>query len=305
MPDYRFSSKEKEEQDDYRRNASKIWRRPTQSHPIPIRNDVESARFVETEERPENGTLMDIEMVSPFALRRATAGEARLADLTWEDNSNVNGQQNSAGDFRIRPDSSPPTTRSDLETSACFQSACGRDVSMVTCGFQHCAAEAVRYLIEEEHLSPSDPLVVGLQQHLSMRERHLDPERVLDDYVAAQRLLLSSVHNGLWDDDDDTTGHSCESNDEDCDHEEYSDESEMEESSNCYLVQSLADLTSAYLLEMCQAAHNGSKTNSRLPTVLPPVAGSPLSSSPTSSHYCPDFLPVNDRPVVTSPSPSI
>ena len=36
-------------------------------------------------------------------------------------------------------------------------------------GYQDCAAEAVRFLVEEEGRSPDDPTVVGLTEHLQAR----------------------------------------------------------------------------------------------------------------------------------------
>lgn len=323
MPDYRSRSHEKDE-DEFCKNARKIWRRPA-SHPIQIQSSVNSVLLMDTEERTENRTLFDTEMVSPSVRQRA--GDARIVDLTSEDESDAErGNANHhlyPQDLQMHPDSRelPLNELSSLNfASMCnlfsnsLQSACSvpsqvdrlpyrgeTSASMVTSGFQHCAAEAVRYLIEEEHMSPTDPLVVGLQQHLGMRERHLDPERVLNDYMATQRLLLlsSSIHAGSWEDSDVADDHFGEDDDD-----QFDDEIE-DEAADCSLVQSLTHLASTYLMEMCQTAQNGFKTSDRLPTVMSPSESHGTSSSQGSNTLCSDYLPVDDRRNATSPSPSI
>lgn len=45
-------------------------------------------------------------------------------------------------------------------------------MQMFCSGFNACSQEAVRYLIEEEGLSPTDPFVVALHQHLLLQETY-------------------------------------------------------------------------------------------------------------------------------------
>lgn len=50
--------------------------------------------------------------------------------------------------------------------------------SLIT-GFKDCADEAIRYLVEIEHLSPDDPLVVGLREHLKEQHRLYSLQQML------------------------------------------------------------------------------------------------------------------------------
>lgn len=184
----------------------------------------------------------------------------------------------------------------------------------VASGYRHCAAEAVRYLIEEEGLSPEDPLVVGLRQHLGLRERHLDTERILNEFVMAQRLLLGETEEAHM-------------NEEELEDEEYGDENddvlhesseedyfESGDSNSKYgsvvfcdkqetetLVHSLTHWASAYLLGT--SPPNGLKRNEC-------AVGSPSSSleeclscgSNSQSPVCPFD---DSRLSAPSPSPSI
>ena len=52
-------------------------------------------------------------------------------------------------------------------------------------GFQECADEAIRYLIEEENFSPDDPIVVGLQEHLREKQHLLNLQQVFQCYSDA------------------------------------------------------------------------------------------------------------------------
>lgn len=61
---------------------------------------------------------------------------------------------------------------------------------IVLAGYQDCAEEAIRYLLEVEHLSEDNPLVVGLKQHLWERQMALDIERLLLEHAAQQRQAL-------------------------------------------------------------------------------------------------------------------
>lgn len=54
--------------------------------------------------------------------------------------------------------------------------------SMVLAGYRDCAAEAVRYLIEDERMSPEDPFVMGLRNHLYECQKRLDLHNILRHY---------------------------------------------------------------------------------------------------------------------------
>lgn len=60
----------------------------------------------------------------------------------------------------------------DIESTA---STAGDDhqIEMIVAGFRACAKEAIRFLLEEEGLSPDHELPVGLQEHLDRQEGHL------------------------------------------------------------------------------------------------------------------------------------
>lgn len=53
------------------------------------------------------------------------------------------------------------------------------DHSSLITGFRDCADEAIRYLVEIEHLSPDDPLVVGLREHLKEQHRLYSLQQML------------------------------------------------------------------------------------------------------------------------------
>ncbi|OWF36079.1 uncharacterized protein LOC110442140 isoform X2 [Mizuhopecten yessoensis] len=46
--------------------------------------------------------------------------------------------------------------------------------SMVLAGYRDCAAQAISYLVEVEHMSIDDPFVVGLRNHLQEYQKSLD-----------------------------------------------------------------------------------------------------------------------------------
>ncbi|XP_076078054.1 uncharacterized protein LOC143048317 isoform X1 [Mytilus galloprovincialis] len=58
-------------------------------------------------------------------------------------------------------------------------------------GYNACADEAIRYLIEEEHFAPDDPIVVGLQDHLREQQRLLSLQYMFEQY----NLALNSSEN--------------------------------------------------------------------------------------------------------------
>ena len=67
--------------------------------------------------------------------------------------------------------------------------------SIVLAGFRDCTEEAIRYLMEVEHLPEDDPLVIGLKQHLLARQQQLDVERILQGHGAATTASDSSSNS--------------------------------------------------------------------------------------------------------------
>lgn len=58
-------------------------------------------------------------------------------------------------------------------------------------GYNACADEAIRYLIEGEHFAPDDPIVVELQDHLREQQRLLSLQYLFEQY----NLSLNSSEN--------------------------------------------------------------------------------------------------------------
>lgn len=52
---------------------------------------------------------------------------------------------------------------------------------VVLTGYRDCAAEAIRYLVEEERFAMDDPLVIGLRKHLYEQQRALNIHRILSN----------------------------------------------------------------------------------------------------------------------------
>jgi len=61
------------------------------------------------------------------------------------------------------------------------------DREVILAGYEFCHKEALRFLVEEEHLGPEHPAVRELTAHLSSRRNTIDCSQVLTNY-----LLLSS-----------------------------------------------------------------------------------------------------------------
>ncbi|XP_021929181.1 uncharacterized protein LOC110834387 isoform X1 [Zootermopsis nevadensis] len=61
------------------------------------------------------------------------------------------------------------------------------DREIVLAGYEFCHKEALRFLVEEEHLGPEHPAVRELTAHLSSRRNTIDCSQVLANY-----LMLSS-----------------------------------------------------------------------------------------------------------------
>jgi hypothetical protein len=57
---------------------------------------------------------------------------------------------------------------------------------VVLAGYEYCHKEALRFLVEEEHLGPEHPAVRELTAHLASRKNTIDCSQVLANY-----LLLS------------------------------------------------------------------------------------------------------------------
>lgn len=64
-------------------------------------------------------------------------------------------------------------------------SLCATDDEVVVAGFEFCAQEALRFLVEEEQLVPSHPVVQQLSAHLTRQDREMDCNQVLANYLAA------------------------------------------------------------------------------------------------------------------------
>jgi hypothetical protein len=62
------------------------------------------------------------------------------------------------------------------------------DREVILAGYEFCHKEALRFLVEEEHLGPEHPAVRELTAHLSSRRNTIDFSQVLTNY-----LLLSSA----------------------------------------------------------------------------------------------------------------
>ncbi|XP_043246598.1 uncharacterized protein LOC122394080 [Amphibalanus amphitrite] len=67
---------------------------------------------------------------------------------------------------RVPPEVCPPSAVTPTEPAP------AHDPLMA--GYQDCAAEAVRFLVEEEGRAPDDPTVVGLTEHLQARSAYLE-----------------------------------------------------------------------------------------------------------------------------------
>ena len=67
--------------------------------------------------------------------------------------------------------------------------------SIVLAGFRDCTEEAIRYLMEVEHLPEDDPLVMGLKQHLLARQQQLDVDRILHGHSGLPNTGSDSSNN--------------------------------------------------------------------------------------------------------------
>ncbi|XP_048770780.1 uncharacterized protein LOC125676946 isoform X3 [Ostrea edulis] len=70
---------------------------------------------------------------------------------------------------------------------------------VILTGYRDCAAEAIRYLVEEERFAVDDPIVLGLRKHLYEQQRALNIHRILSN-LENNPVYLDSVQNVALDD---------------------------------------------------------------------------------------------------------
>ena len=70
---------------------------------------------------------------------------------------------------------------------------------VVLTGYRDCAAEAIRYLVEVEHFSMDDPIVLGLRKHLYEQQRALNVHRILSN-LENNPYFVSDTENSRLDD---------------------------------------------------------------------------------------------------------
>ena len=69
------------------------------------------------------------------------------------------------------------------------QPAAAPPAEIVLAGFRDCCEETIRYLIQVENLSETDPLVLGLKQHLWERQQALNYQQILQDLFYQTQVL--------------------------------------------------------------------------------------------------------------------
>lgn len=60
----------------------------------------------------------------------------------------------------------------------------GSELDWIIAGFRACARETLRFLIEQERLPGTDPMVLGLWRHLVLQELAMDVDSVLSQQAA-------------------------------------------------------------------------------------------------------------------------
>lgn len=73
----------------------------------------------------------------------------------------------------IHPPSPPESDHSDAEESDDDDESSSSDEDFLLAGYEYCSQEAIRYLMEEEKLDGSHPVIQSLQQHLESRRRQV------------------------------------------------------------------------------------------------------------------------------------
>lgn len=109
-----------------------------------------------------------------------------------------------------------PDVRDIPEDIESIASTAGDDhqIEMILAGFRACAKEAIRFLLEEEGLSPDHELPVGLQEHLDRQQDHLAGMLQNDSGLGASGIDEASYYSSA---DDDESFVTAEATDIDCD----------------------------------------------------------------------------------------
>ncbi|GFX22550.1 orange domain-containing protein [Trichonephila clavipes] len=81
----------------------------------------------------------------------------------------------------------------DLEASAAEED---KFTELLLTGYQACAKEALRFLLEDEGLSPEHPLPAGLNEHLVRQQCHLAEALQNDSGVDLEESFLSFATDG-------------------------------------------------------------------------------------------------------------
>ena len=77
----------------------------------------------------------------------------------------------------------------DEDADSSFQ-----DREVVLAGYEFCHKEALRFLVEEEHLGPEHPAVRELTAHLAARRSGIDTAQVLANYLLLASTSAESVN---------------------------------------------------------------------------------------------------------------
>lgn len=91
------------------------------------------------------------------------------------------------------PDVQEPSEDSDFVATAAEDD---RYAELLLAGFRACAREAIRFLLEEEGLSPDHPLPSGLNEHLVRQQCHLAGTLHNDSGVDFEESFLSCSPDG-------------------------------------------------------------------------------------------------------------
>lgn len=91
------------------------------------------------------------------------------------------------------PDVQDPSEDSDFVATAAEDD---RYAELLLAGFRACAREAIRFLLEEEGLSPDHPLPSGLNEHLVRQQCHLAGTLHNDSGVDFEESFLSCSPDG-------------------------------------------------------------------------------------------------------------
>ncbi|GFQ74879.1 orange domain-containing protein [Trichonephila clavata] len=95
--------------------------------------------------------------------------------------------------YRIMPNIPEHSEEYDLEASAAEED---KFTELFLTGFQACAKEALRFLLEDEGLSPEHPLPSGLNEHLVRQQCHLAEALQNDSGVDLEESFLTLTTDG-------------------------------------------------------------------------------------------------------------